>query len=164
MPTPRSQAASPGSQDKNNMTVPKTASLLKKSVVCVEPTATVAKAAQLMKKANIGSVFVGTAEKPLGIFTERDIARRVVAEGVDPGKTAVSEVMTKKLVTVDSHEPLEKIFECLAQGQFRHVPITEGGKVVGIVSLSDLAKILKELYQDDQFLKSFCDTLEPPKH
>ncbi|MBI3553070.1 MAG: CBS domain-containing protein [Elusimicrobia bacterium] len=132
-----------------------TAKVLMKDVVCVSPEATVTKAAEVMKKSNIGSVFVGDAAEPLGIFTERDIARRVVAEKLDPRKTAVSKVMTKKLVTVESSESLEKVFECLGKGEFRHLPITEGGKVVGIVSLTDLSRVLKEMYQDEKFLETF---------
>ena len=133
-----------------------TAKLMMKEVVCVPATATASKAAEVMKKANVGSVFVGDAKKPLGIFTERDVVRRVVAEGLDPVTTPVSSVMTKKLVTVDASEPLERVFECLGKGEFRHLPITERGEVVGIVSLTDLCRVLQEMAKDEKFLATFA--------
>jgi CBS domain-containing protein len=134
-----------------------TAKVLMRDVVSVPPETTVAEAAKLMKKSNIGSVFVGDKERPDGIFTERDLARKVVAEGLDPRTTTVADAMTRKLVTVESSEPLSSVFRCLAKGQFRHLPITEGGRVVGIVSLTDLAKVLGEMAEDEKYLSSFAD-------
>lgn len=136
-----------------------TAKILMKKVVCVGPQDTVAKACQVMKQKNIGSVFVGKPDKPQGIFTERDVARRVVAEGIDPVKTPVSSVMTKKLVTVEASEPLDKVFDCLAKGQFRHLPIMEASKIVGIVSLTDISYALREMYREEKFLQSFAENL-----
>ena len=60
---------------------------------------------------------------------------------------------------VDAAAPLDKVFERLAQGRFRHLPITDGGKVVGIVSLSDLSKVLKEVYREDKYLQYFADVI-----
>ncbi|MEK7859641.1 MAG: CBS domain-containing protein [Elusimicrobiota bacterium] len=140
--------------------MPETAKVLMRDVISVPPDTTVSKAAQIMKKANIGSVFVGEKTQPDGIFTERDLARKVVAEGLDPVTTTVGAVMTRKLVTVEASQPLASVFQCLAKGQFRHLPITEGGKVVGIVSLTDLAKVLGELASDEKYLQSFADEIK----
>jgi len=134
-----------------------TAKVLMRDVVSVPPETSVADVARIMKKVNIGSVFVGDKAKPDGIFTERDLARKIVAEGLDPAATQVSVAMTRKLVTVESSEPLSAVFRCLAKGQFRHLPITEGGVVVGIVSLTDLAKVLGEMAEDEKYLQSFAD-------
>lgn len=136
-----------------------TAKLLIRDVVCVRPDQAVAEACQIMDKANIGSVVVGTMERPEGIFAERDVCRRVVAKGLDPAKTPVSAVMTKNPVTVDASEPLNKVFERLSDGRFRHVPITDKGRVVGIVSLTDLAKVLQEVYREDKYLQYFADVV-----
>jgi CBS domain-containing protein len=84
----------------------------------------------------------------------------VVADGLDPAQTRVSQVMSKKLVTLDAAEPLEKVFDCLAQGHFRHLPITENGRIVGIVSLTDLAKMLKELAKEGRFLETFSGKVD----
>lgn len=136
-----------------------TAKLLIRDVICVKSADTVARAAQVMEKAGIGSVIVGTLDKPEGIFTERDVCFRVVAKGLDPAKTAVSQVMTRNPVTVDAAAPLDKVFERLADGRFRHLPITEKGKVVGIVSLTDLGKVLQEVYREDKYIQYFADVL-----
>lgn len=137
-----------------------TAKKLMHDIICIPGDKTVAEACALMKRSNIGSVFVGDKDAPEGIFTERDVTRRVVAEGMDPRSTTVGSVMTKKLVTVESSAPLEKVFGCLAQGQFRHLPITERGKIVGIVSLTDLAKVFREMVADESFLEEFSDKVK----
>jgi len=141
--------------------MPYSAKLLIREVITVHPTATVQEVAKTMRKANVGSVIVGERTKPAGIFTERDICRRVVAEGLDAAATPVSSVMTKKLVTVDASQPLDRVFEVLADGKFRHVPITDRGEVVGIVSLTDLAKVLQQVYREDKYIQYFADVLQP---
>jgi len=143
--------------------MPFTAKLLIRDVATVKPNATVQEVAKMMKKADIGSVIVGEKSKPLGIFTERDIARRVVAEGLDPADTLVSAAMTKKMVTVDASEPLDKVFEVLSDGRFRHLPITDRGEVVGIVSLTDLGKVLQQVYKEDKYIQYFADVLQTAK-
>lgn len=136
------------------------AAVLMRDVLAVPSGSSVAEAARFMKKHNIGSVLVGDKHTPDGIFTERDIARKVIAEGLDPAATKVSEVMTKKLTTVDASEPLSHVFRCLAKGHFRHLPITEAGRVVGIVSLTDLAKMLGEMAEDSKYLEGFADEIK----
>lgn len=136
-----------------------TAKLLIRDVTCVASSMTVVEAAKVMQKANIGAVIVGTMAKPEGIFTERDVCFRVVAAGLDAAKTPVSAAMTKNPTTVDAAEPLNKVFERLAEGRFRHLPITENGQVVGMVSLSDLGKVLQEVYREDKYLQYFADVV-----
>ncbi len=141
--------------------MPYTARLLIHDVVSVKPTATVVEAARIMKQSNIGAVIVSEGgPKPIGIFTERDVLRRVVAEGMDPKTTTVANVMTRTLVTVEASEPLDRVFEQLADGRFRHLPITEGGQVVGIVSLTDLAKVLRQVYREDKYIQYFADVVQ----
>ena len=137
-----------------------TAKLLIRDVVCVGPDATVTEAARVMTSKNIGAAVVGTMARPEGILSERDVCRRVVTEGKDPAKTLVKDVMTKKPVTVDAAEPLDKVFERLSDGRFRHIPITDKGEVVGIVSLTDLARVLQEVYRDDKYLQYFADVIQ----
>ena len=143
--------------------MPYTAKLLIRDVAAVKPDATVQEVAKLMAKSNIGSVIVGEKSKPQGIFTERDIARRVVAEGLDPAETPVSAAMTRTLISVDASEPLDKVFEVLSDGNFRHLPITDRGEVVGIVSLTDLGKVLQQVYKEDKYIQYFADVLQNPK-
>lgn len=138
-----------------------TARALCRAVTFVPPETTVAKAAQLMTEANIGSVLVGSPQKAEGIFTERDVVRRVVAKGLDPAQTMVKDLMTTGLSTVAADEPMTRVFELLAQGRFRHLPITENGRVVGMASVADMSKVLHELAADQAFLDAFSEELKP---
>lgn len=141
--------------------MPHTAKLLIRDVVEVKPNTSVSEAVRIMKRANVGAVIVSeSGSKPLGILSERDVARRIVAEDRDPRTTPVSEVMTRDVVTVESSEGLNRVFACLAEGRFRHLPVTEGGAVVGIVSLSDLAKVLGQVYEEDRYLQYFADVIQ----
>ena len=137
-----------------------TAKLLIRDVVTAVKNDTISSAAKMMKKANIGCVVVVDGKKPIGIFTERDMINRVVAEGVDPMKTTLAKVMTGNPIVVDSAEPLDRVFSLLAEGRFRHVPITDSGNLVGIVSLSDIAKVLKPVFQEDKYTQYFVDFLD----
>jgi len=136
-----------------------TAKLLIRDVICVPSDRSVEEAARVMLKADIGSVIVGTLAKPEGILTERDITRRVVAAGLEAARTPIRSVMTAKITSVEASEPLDHVFKILSEAKFRHLPITEGGKVVGIVSLTDLAKVLQEVYRDDKYLQYFADVV-----
>ena len=137
-----------------------TAKLLIRDVVTGAKTVTVLAAAKKMKESKIGCVVVTEGRKPIGMFSERDLLNRVVAAGLDPATTALSAVMTPDPVTIDSAEPLDRVFSVLAQGNFRHVPITDNGNLVGVVSLSDLAGVLQEVYRDDRYIQYFVDFME----
>ena len=138
-----------------------TARLLIHDVVTVKPSDPASEAARVMTAANIGAVIVAErGKKALGIFTERDLCRRVIAGGMDPAKTAVSAVMTKNVISVDASDPLDRVFEQLSDGRFRHLPITENGEVVGVVSLSDLAKVLRMVYREDKYIQYFADVVQ----
>ena len=137
-----------------------TARLLIREVISVLPTVTVREAAKVMKQNRIGAVLVADDGRPLGIFTERDILNKVVSEGEDPDKTTVAKFMTPNPITVDASEPLDKVFATLAEARFRHLPITEHGKLVGIISLTDIAGILREVFLQDQYTQYLVDYLQ----
>lgn len=136
-----------------------TAKVLIRNVATAMGSETVAEAAKKMKKANIGCLVVVEGKVPVGIFSERDMVKRVVAEGRDPARTPLSEVMTVNPVTVDSSEPLVQVFTLLAERKFRHVPITTAGNLVGIASLSDVARLLPAIFADEKHVKDFVDSL-----
>lgn len=140
--------------------MPLNAKLLIRDVRTVAPSDTVLQATEIMANSNIGSVVVVEMHRPVGLFTERDLVQRVIAKGLEPKTTKVSQVMTLHPVTVESTEPLDKVFERLAEGKFRHLPVTEGGEVVGIVSLTDLTKVLKIVYQEEKYIQYFADILQ----
>jgi CBS domain-containing protein len=94
----------------------------------------VAKAAKLMAKKNVGAIMVVRDKRLVGIFTERDAVFRVIAEGRDPATTRISEVMTPDPVTVDPDEIFGRALLLMHDYGFRHVPVVVNGEPVGIVS------------------------------
>jgi len=100
---------------------------------------TVADAAKLMRDKDFGGVLCGDGDKVSGFLTDRDIALRVVAEGKDPTSTTVSEVATTDLHTLSPDDSVEDAIELVRQHNIRRVPVVEGAKPVGIVSIGDLA-------------------------
>lgn len=97
----------------------------------------VADAARLMRTHKVGAIVVLDGDRLAGIFTERDALFRVVAEGRDPHTTPVSEVMTANPTTISADKPFARAMELMHAGRFRHVPVVDNGRVVGIVSSRD---------------------------
>jgi CBS domain-containing protein len=112
---------------------------------------TVLEAAQFMVDRNIGAVPVLRDGELVGIFSERDLMKRVIAGGRSPAMTRVSEVMTPhpKIVSVD--ESLENCMFLMREHNFRHLPVCDGRKLVGLISLRDL--MLREMTEKDQEVK-----------
>jgi CBS domain-containing protein len=98
---------------------------------------TVADAARLMKKHDVGALMIVDAGRLTGIFTERDALFRVIAEARDPRTTAVAEVMTSKPQTIAPDKAVGHALLMMYEGGFRHVPVVENGKPVGMVSARD---------------------------
>ena len=100
-----------------------------------------------MVERNIGAVPVVHNEKLVGIFSERDLMRRVVAEGRDPHSTCMAEVMTDDPLTVSTTEDLGNCMALMRRHGFRHLPICHEGHLVGVVSLRDI--LLHDLNEKD---------------
>ena len=98
---------------------------------------TVSEAARLMKKMSVGAVMVVEKEKLVGIFTERDVVFRVLAENRDPKTTRLAEVMTAKPQTVAPDRPVGHALHLMYESGFRHVPVVEQGRPIGMVSARD---------------------------
>lgn len=98
---------------------------------------TVAAAARLMKANGIGALLVITDGRLAGIFTERDALFRVIAEGRDPRKTRVAEVMTANPRTIAPDRPFGHALHLMYEGGFRHVPVVDNGRPLGVVSARD---------------------------
>jgi CBS domain-containing protein len=103
----------------------------------IEPTTTVAEAATVMGERRIGSALVMEDDMLLGIFTERDIVR-ALGEHFDAAGHPVSDWMTPNPVTVEASTPVEEALRMMLDRNFRHLPVAEGGRVSGIVSMRDL--------------------------
>jgi CBS domain-containing protein len=109
---------------------------------------TVLEAAREMVANNIGAILVLREGELIGIFSERDIMKRVVAEGRDPARTRISEVMTANPLTVDMRESIEHCMVLMKEHSFRHLPVCDGKKLKGIVSLRDI--LLRDLTEKDE--------------
>jgi CBS domain-containing protein len=108
---------------------------------------TVLEAVRAMVGRNIGAVPVVQNGKLVGIFSERDLMKRVVAEGCDPRRTCLAEVMTEDPLTVNINEELENCMTLMRRHGFRHLPVCHEGQLVGIVSLRDI--LLHDLDEKD---------------
>ena len=97
-------------------------------------TSTVAEAARVMKQRDVGSLLVVDGTRLVGIFTERDVAFRVVAAGLDPDATTLREVMTRRPLTIGPEQPFGYALALMHEKGFRHLPVLDRGKVVGLVS------------------------------
>ena len=111
---------------------------------------TVSEAARLMQKAQVGAVMVIDERGRLaGIFTERDAVFRVLATAHDPATTRLAQVMTKKPLTVHPDKPVGHALHLMYENGFRHVPVVENGRPVGMISARDaLGPELKEFESD----------------
>ena len=110
----------------------------------VTPETSVAESVRRMEVSKIGSILVMQDDKLVGIFTERDALNRVLAKGVDPSATPVSTVMTPDPFCIAGDTTVEEAMTVFSNRKFRHLPILDGGKVIGIVSSGDLNHWLTE--------------------
>ena len=117
--------------------------------------ATVAEAARLMREHRVGAVMVVEQGKLVGVFTERDALFRVVAESRDVQTTRLAEVMTRDPHTLDPTQTFSDALHIMHEGGFRHVPVVENGKPVGMISCRDalgpeLEDFIYELLRQEQ--------------
>ena len=98
---------------------------------------TVVEAARLMKQQNIGALLVLDSSLLIGIFTERDALFRVLAAGRDPNATRLGDVMTAQPQTIGPDEPFLHALRIMYEGKFRHLPVVEFGRPLGMVSVRD---------------------------
>ncbi len=131
---------------------------LKKSreVITVPPSACVRDACRLMRDRRIGSVLVSEGETLHGIFTERDVVNLVVAGEKDPALTQVAEVMTRKVMVVQSDRSLGEIETIMRQERVRHVPVVDGKTLIGMISIGDVnAYNAAEDHQNVEYLTQY---------
>ena len=102
------------------------------------PDDTVQAAAARMAERCRGSILVCDGDRLRGIFTERDLLARVVAAGHEPARTRLAEVMTPDPETIEGSEPAIEAVRRMDEGCYRHLPVLEGGRVLGVVSLRDM--------------------------
>jgi len=125
-------------------------------ILSVEPHRPVIDALIIMAEYKIGALLVMQKNKLLGIISERDYAREIVLKGKSSKECLIEEVMTKDVITIDANDTYDKGLEIMTENRIRHLPVVENNKVVGMLSLGDLAKetITHQRFLIDQ-LESF---------
>ena len=123
----------------------------------ITPQTSVREAARLMAHRRIGAAMVLLEGRLVGVFSERDLTARVVAQGLDPDKTLVGAVMTGNPVTIGPKDVADDALALMREHGFRHLPVVDGGRVMGMVSVRDLydavqAQLAEDLQERDAYI------------
>jgi len=122
----------------------------RKKVTSVVTGDSVISAAKLMAEKHIAALVVVDADGNLiGILTERDLTQRVLAEGLDPNEITVGEVMTDNPDTLSADDSARDALELMQSRKYRHLPVTEDGKCIAVVSIRDLYATVKSALEED---------------
>ena len=119
-------------------------------IMSVEPDATMSAAVKLLGEKKIGAVLVMNQSRLEGILSERDIVRVLSERGAAVLDEPVSNVMTRKVVTCKETDTVAELMETMTTGKFRHLPVLENGKVVGLISIGDIVKWRVQEYEYEQ--------------
>jgi CBS domain-containing protein len=109
-------------------------------VYSVSPQSTVFQAIEMMADKNVGALLVMEGEKLVGIFSERDYTRKVFLRGKSSKETSVAEIMSKDLAVTHPQEGVEECLRMMTDKRIRHLPVLDGDKVIGVISIGDLVK------------------------
>ena len=109
-------------------------------VYTIKPHQTVLEALLVMAEKNVGALPVVEGGKVVGIVSERDYARKMVLKGRSSVGTAVSEIMSSPVITVDSHQNVDTCMNMMTDSHLRHLPVVENGELLGLLSIGDLVK------------------------
>ncbi len=125
-------------------------------VYAVEPTTMVYSAIEQMCERNIGGVLIIENEKLMGIFTERDYARKLILKGKSSKETPIRELMTPNPFTVNPDSSIEHCMQLMSDKHIRHLPVTDGIKPVGMISIGDVVTfVIQEQKSIIQHLESY---------
>lgn len=119
-------------------------------IMSVEPDVKLEVAIRLLGEKKIGAVLVMNQSRLEGILSERDIVRVLAERGAGALETPVSEVMTRKVVTCKETDTVAELMEMMTTGKFRHLPVLDNGKVVGLISIGDIVKRRVQEYESEQ--------------
>ena len=132
-----------------------------RSIITIDENRSVIEASRIIADTNRGSIVVTRGAETVGILTERDVLRKVVAKSLDPSSTKVKDVMTSELVTIDKDRPLREAIDLMNRKGIKRMLVTDGGNVVGIFTLRDIVKHTRICLYCGKEIKSILDTAEP---
>ncbi len=114
-------------------------------VECVRADQTITEAARMMAELNVGALPIcGEDDRLKGMITDRDIAVKVIAQGMDPNTCTAGELQQGEAVTIGADDSIEELMNTMAQHQVRRLPVIDGHKLVGIVAQADVARAMPE--------------------
>ena len=116
----------------------------KPDVYAIDPDATVLEALKLLGEKNVGALLVRKGERLVGIFSERDYARRMILHGRSSKETAVREVMTTEVFTISPDATAGECMAHMTDRHIRHLPVLEGERVAGVISVGDIVRAVME--------------------
>lgn len=114
------------------------------TIFSVEPTTVVYQAIETMAQKNIGGLLICESGKLVGIFTERDYARKLILKGKSSKDTTIGELMTKNPFTVTPESSIEECMQLMSNRRIRHLPVLENGALVGVISIGDVVRFIIE--------------------
>ena len=118
-------------------------------LLSISPEASVLDALKLMAEREVGALVVLDGDQLAGIFSERDYARKVILFGKSSKDTAVSEIMTRKVVCVRPEQSVEDCMALMTDKRIRHLPVLQGNVVIGVISIGD---VVKEVISEQRFM------------
>jgi CBS domain-containing protein len=136
----------------------KTGDVMVREVITVDENASVKEAADIMNQFEIGSIIATRKGKAVGIITERDLLKRIVAEGKNAKKTRVKDIMSSPLVVIMPNTDLEEAARLMFEKKIKKLPVIDQNRLVGLVSLTDIARFQPEIIKILQKLAAIQDT------
>ena len=135
-------------------------SLKGRDVATIEPTRALSEAAKVLAERRIGALLIVDGQRPVaGIISERDLVRAVATHGAKALEEPISRFMTEKVLTCTGETSVTHVMGLMTQQKFRHVPVVEGGRLVGIVSIGDVVKErLEEVEAEAEAIKEYIAT------
>ncbi len=119
------------------------------NVWSANPQMTVYEALEMMSEKNVGALVVLEGEKMVGIFSERDYARKVILKGKSPMDTLVGEIMSRKVTCVRRDQSIEDCMALMTDKRVRHLPVLQDNRVVGVISIGD---VVKDVISEQEFI------------
>jgi len=120
---------------------------MKTNIAIVKPAMSVLEATKLMKKRKIGNVIVVENKQPVGILTESDVIRKIVAEGKDVKNVKVKEAMSTPLIVIDPYVTLEEAMKTMGKCNVRRLPVCENDELIGIITQKDISRMSPILHE-----------------
>jgi CBS domain-containing protein len=125
-------------------------------IYSIRPDAKVYEALESMAEKDVGALLVTEGSRLLGIISERDYARKVILHGKSSHELQVRDIMTSKVITVHPGQTVEECMELMTEKRIRHLPVTDGERLIGVLSIGDLVKeVIAEQQQTIQQLESY---------